>query len=118
MLSTVMVMFGKSLSRKTKSSRNIWNPQREIAIPTVGLKNKIVNDNKPKSRRRDLLNNLTIKNCDKVEKLKKIHLCAPRGRTEKVGDDLGGESRRRESKSTYECCARLSLSDLVAQAAE
>ena len=28
-----------------------------------------------------------------------------RGRTEKVGDDLGGESRRRESKGTYECCA-------------
>ena len=27
-----------------------------------------------------------------------------RGRTEKVGDDLGGESRRRESKGTYECC--------------
>ena len=24
-----------------------------------------------------------------------------RGRTEKVGDDLGGESRRRESKGTY-----------------
>ena len=28
-----------------------------------------------------------------------------RGRTEKVGDDLCGESRRRESKGTYECCA-------------
>ena len=28
-----------------------------------------------------------------------------RGRTEKVGDDLGGESRRRESKGTYECRA-------------
>ena len=28
-----------------------------------------------------------------------------RARTEKVGDDLGGESRRRESKGTYECCA-------------
>ena len=28
-----------------------------------------------------------------------------RGRTEKVGGDLGGESRRRESKGTYECCA-------------
>ena len=28
-----------------------------------------------------------------------------RGQTEKVGDDLGGESRRRESKGTYECCA-------------
>ena len=28
-----------------------------------------------------------------------------RGRTEKVGDDLGGESRRRESKGTYEYCA-------------
>ena len=28
-----------------------------------------------------------------------------RGRTEKVGDDLGGESRRRESKGTYECWA-------------
>ena len=28
-----------------------------------------------------------------------------RGRTERVGDDLGGESRRRESKGTYECCA-------------
>ena len=28
-----------------------------------------------------------------------------RGRTEKDGDDLGGESRRRESKGTYECCA-------------
>ena len=27
------------------------------------------------------------------------------GRTEKVGDDLDGESRRRESKGTYECCA-------------
>ena len=27
------------------------------------------------------------------------------GRSEKVGDDLGGESRRRESKVTYECCA-------------
>ena len=24
---------------------------------------------------------------------------------ERVGDDLGGESRRRESKGTYECCA-------------
>ena len=24
---------------------------------------------------------------------------------EKVGEDLGGESRRRESKGTYECCA-------------
>ena len=23
----------------------------------------------------------------------------------KSGDDLGGESRRRESKGTYECCA-------------
>ena len=28
-----------------------------------------------------------------------------RGRTEKVRDDLGGESRRRESMGTYECCA-------------
>ena len=28
-----------------------------------------------------------------------------RGWTEKVGDDLGGESRRRENKGTYECCA-------------
>ena len=28
-----------------------------------------------------------------------------RDRTEKVGDDLGGDSRRRESKGTYECCA-------------
>ena len=28
-----------------------------------------------------------------------------RGWTEKVGDDYGGESRRRESKGTYECCA-------------
>ena len=28
-----------------------------------------------------------------------------RGRTEKVRGDLGGESRRRESKGTYECCA-------------
>ena len=28
-----------------------------------------------------------------------------RGRTEKVGDDKGGESRQRESKGTYECCA-------------
>ena len=28
-----------------------------------------------------------------------------RGRSEKVQDDLGGESRRRESKGTYECCA-------------
>ena len=28
-----------------------------------------------------------------------------RGRTEKVEDDLGGESGRRESKGTYECCA-------------
>ena len=28
-----------------------------------------------------------------------------RGRTKKVGDDLGGESRRVESKGTYECCA-------------
>ena len=28
-----------------------------------------------------------------------------RGRTEKVGDDLGGESQRRKSKGTYECCA-------------
>ena len=28
-----------------------------------------------------------------------------RGRTEKAGDDLDGESRRRESKGTYECCA-------------
>ena len=29
----------------------------------------------------------------------------PRGRIEKGGDDLGGKSRRRESKGTYECCA-------------
>ena len=29
----------------------------------------------------------------------------PRGWTDKVGDDLGGELRRRESKGTYECCA-------------
>ena len=28
-----------------------------------------------------------------------------RGRTEKVGDDYGGESRRGESKGTHECCA-------------
>ena len=28
-----------------------------------------------------------------------------RGRTKKVGDDLGGESLRRDSKGTYECCA-------------
>ena len=28
-----------------------------------------------------------------------------RGRTEKVGDDLDGESRRRESKGTNDCCA-------------
>ena len=28
-----------------------------------------------------------------------------RGQTEKVGDDLGGKSRRRESKGRYECCA-------------
>ena len=28
-----------------------------------------------------------------------------RGRTEKVRDDLGGESWQRESKGTYECCA-------------
>ena len=28
-----------------------------------------------------------------------------RGRTGKVGDALGGESRRGESKGTYECCA-------------
>ena len=28
-----------------------------------------------------------------------------RGRTEKVGDDSGGESRQRESKGTYECSA-------------
>ena len=28
-----------------------------------------------------------------------------RGRIEKVGDDLGGESRRRESNGSYECCA-------------
>ena len=28
-----------------------------------------------------------------------------RGRTEIVGDGLGGELRRRESKGTYECCA-------------
>ena len=27
------------------------------------------------------------------------------GRTEKVGTILDGESRRRESKGTYECCA-------------
>ena len=27
------------------------------------------------------------------------------GRTEKVGDDLGGELRRRESKGTYHCFA-------------
>ena len=31
------------------------------------------------------------------------------GRTEKVGDDLDGESRRRESKGTYECCAAVLL---------
>ena len=28
-----------------------------------------------------------------------------RGRTDNVGDDLGGESQRRESKGTYECGA-------------
>ena len=28
-----------------------------------------------------------------------------RGRTEKVEGDLDGESRRRGSKGTYECCA-------------
>ena len=28
-----------------------------------------------------------------------------RGRTKKVGDDLGGESRLRESQGTFECCA-------------
>ena len=28
-----------------------------------------------------------------------------KGNPEKVGDDLGGESRLRESKGTYECCA-------------
>ena len=28
-----------------------------------------------------------------------------RGRTEKVGDDYCGESQRRESKGTYECCS-------------
>ena len=28
-----------------------------------------------------------------------------RGRTEKVGAELGGELRRRESKGTYECFA-------------
>ena len=28
-----------------------------------------------------------------------------RGRTEKVGDDLGGELGRRESRGAYECCA-------------
>ena len=33
-----------------------------------------------------------------------------RGRTEKVGDDLDGESRRRESKGTYECYAAYSCS--------
>ena len=27
------------------------------------------------------------------------------GRTERVGDDLRGESRRRERKGTHECCA-------------
>ena len=27
------------------------------------------------------------------------------GRTEKAGDDLGGESWRSGSKGTYECCA-------------
>ena len=26
-------------------------------------------------------------------------------RTENVGDDIGGEPRRRESKGTCECCA-------------
>ena len=29
-----------------------------------------------------------------------------RGRTEKVGDDVGGEARGRESKGKYECCGR------------
>ena len=28
-----------------------------------------------------------------------------RGQTENVGDDLGDESRQRESKGTNECCA-------------
>ena len=32
-----------------------------------------------------------------------------RGRTKKVGDDLGGESRRRESKRTFECCAHSTM---------
>ena len=38
-----------------------------------------------------------------------------RGRTEKVGDDLGGESRRRESKGTYECCAASTMNLMVKQ---
>ena len=46
---------------------------------------------------------------------------------QEVGEDLGGESRRRESKGTYEClsaaihhlnCPRISLYDLVTQSAE
>ena len=30
-----------------------------------------------------------------------------RSQTEKVGDYSGGESRQKESKGTYECCAAL-----------
>ena len=34
-----------------------------------------------------------------------------RGRAEKVGDDLGGESRGREGKGTCECCASVQEND-------
>lgn len=40
LLSTVMAVFGKSLSRKTKRSRNNWSDHKKSAMPIVGLKSE------------------------------------------------------------------------------
>ena len=40
-----------------------------------------------------------------------------RGRTEKVGDDIGGESRRRESKGTYDTFVHIFCSHICVYSA-
>ena len=40
LLSTVMVMFGNSLSRKTKCARNFWNNHKKNAMPAEGLEKR------------------------------------------------------------------------------
>ena len=46
--------------------------------------------------------------CCVAEQISRCTVTLPTGiraRTERIGDDLGGESQRKESKGTYECCA-------------